>query len=552
MASFTPSMLLYWLGDVVTHFRQGHAVPDCSGGIRLLEPGDSPLPPQFLYIGEADVLAQAVADGRLPKEDVLILTSGAGNGSAPEGTLPGQLTLIETDLPLLTLYNRVHKHIHHFRQWDNRLREVVYTNAGLQELLQRAAEEMDATILLMNVGYKHLASVRSPKVNDPIADELRNNGYLMFDTIQTIRQEQPPHLKKGTGKVEYVSRINNFNIVHLIRYQGDLAARLCVIINGPEPDPYISELTDILAGYVQEYMFSHQGANYGGNTAFGALAADLIECRLTDPEELEQRLKQIKLAVRRYYHTVVISFEDTLDGVDIPWNYIISQLEYVFPFSNITTYQGEILLVIRKSTRGSRLVFDEKRLLTILESFNGYAAVGNTSEFLISLPPLYRQTRDALRLGRVLDPGKRIFFYEDYSLYEIVEMAAEGARQSLNSQNLVHLCNNEIVALVLHDKKYGGNLTEVLRTYLRCERNTTEAARSLYMHRNTMLYKIRKIESIIGADLDDPILRERLLFSYWVLDYVTCYRKEDFLRLKRIRSENHPDPSAGKPHVHPD
>lgn len=536
MSSFTPtpSMLLHWLDDVVIRFHLGNSLPDCSGGIKLLEPGDSPLSAGFLYLGEADTVAQAITEGRLPAAPVLILSSGTATLPGPENGLPDRPSLIEARLPLLPLYNRVQERLHRFRQWEDRLKEVVYTNAGLQELLQRAAEELNATILLMNVGYKHVASVYSPGVSEPIADELRDNGYLAFDTIQDIYRELPARRETKEDRAEYISRVNNYNIIQLIRYQGDVAARLCVILNGPEPSPYVSELTTILADYVREYMFSHQGAAYGGNSAFGTLAADLIECRLTDPEELEHRLKQINLAVRRYYHVMVIAFEKKPDGAEIPWNYIISRLEYVFPFSNITTYQGEILLIIRKSARGSQLMFQQDKLLDILESYNGFAAVGNTSKFLTSLPPMYRQTKDALRLGRVIDPDKRIFYYEDYSFYEIVEMAAEAARQNLDSQNLVHLCNNEIVSLVTHDKKYGTNLTEVLRTYLRCERNTTEAAKALFIHRNTMLYKIHKIESIINADLDNPVLRERLLFSCWVLDYISRYRNEDLLRMKRL------------------
>ena len=53
-----------------------------------------------------------------------------------------------------------------------------------------------------------------------------------------------------------------------------------------------------------------------------------------------------------------------------------------------------------------------------------------------------------------------------------------------------------------------------------------------------MLYKVRKIESVIGQSLDDPILRERLLFSYRVLEYMRQYRKEDILLLKRNRFQD--------------
>ena len=59
------------------------------------------------------------------------------------------------------------------------------------------------------------------------------------------------------------------------------------------------------------------------------------------------------------------------------------------------------------------------------------------------------------------------------------------------------------------------------------------AAKALFIHRNTMLNKIHKIEEIIDSSLDDPKLRERLLFSCRVIEYMSRYCHEDILVLKR-------------------
>lgn len=542
MSTYTPAMLLHWLSDAVLDSRSGTPQPHCTGGIKLLDEQNTPLRAECLYIGSAQNTDRAALCGRFPAEEgILILASGRCRE-----TMPSNVTLIELDLPLLELYNRAQENIHRFLAWDASLRDVVYRNAGLQELLQRAFTEMEATLILVNTGYKHIASVYHPNVHDCTADELQQKGYHSTETVHSIRHSVPIRRGPQHEFVEYVSSVsNNYTIVWLIRYEGTLAARLCFILNGPEANACYSDLSAIVAEYVSEYMFSNQGVDYGSNADFGSLAADLIECRLTDPQELEQRLKQIKLAVRRYYHVVLVSFEGDQERTrnPIPWNYVISQLEQIFPFSNTTTYQGEILMIVRKTKRSSRLPFNQQRLLEVLERYNGYIAIGNTSEYLTSLSPVYHQTRDAMRLGRAMDSEQRIFYYENYSMYHIIEMASEAARQRLCSRNPVHLCNNEAIAVLLYDKKTGGNLLEFLYHYLLHERNATETAKALYIHRNTALYKIHKIEEIIGSTLDDPILRERLLFSYHVLEYVTKYRKEDLLTLKRSRSEDYADTS---------
>ena len=546
MGKYTFAMILFWIQDIVIRAHKGQHWPRLHGGIRFLESGTCLLDPACLYIGTPALVREAIQNHRVPQKGACILVSGR-DASGPDDPLTGllvppQLFLIETGSSLFSLYNSIHEKIHRFHAWDARLHEVVYQNGGLQKLLDRAAEEIHGTILLVNAGYKHVAAVYDPAVSDATADELRDNGYQSFDTIQAIRHEKNlrPHPDKSS--VEYISSISgNYTIVRLIRYHDDLMYRLCMILNGREPNACYADLAGIVAEYVAEYMFSNQGADYARNAEFGMLAADLIECRLTDPGELAERLKQIRLATRRYYHLMLVSFPGTEDRSMIPWNYVISQLEVLFPFSNITTYQGEILLVIRKMTRGSRLSVNRQGLMKILETYNGFACIGNSSEFLTSLPPIYHQTHAALRLGTAMHPEQRIYYYEEYSIYQVIELAAQSARQTLGSRNLVHLCNNESIALFMYDKKNGTNLVQVLQTYLVHERNTTETAKALFIHRNTMLYKIHKIEEVIGCSLDDPMLRERLLFSCRVLEYMTRYCKEDILVLKRSMAKNHPE-----------
>ena len=538
MYAYTPAMLSQWLSDFVLNTRIGNAAPHCTGGIRLLDESTSPLSGECLYIGTAEAVENAVCRGRIPAGPIMLLSSGR----CTIRSLPQSMTLIETSLPLLDLYNRTQEHVHRFIAWDAKLQKAVYNNSGLQELVQIAAEEIPTTITLVNTGYKLLAAVYSDDFSEPTAEELRTNGYLSFETINEIHHERPLYGGSDAPSCEYVAaKSGNYTIVNLIRLKDSIAARLCVVLNGPKPNRCCSDLCTVVAGYIAEHMFSNHGMEYSSNAALGSLVADLIECRLTDREELEQRLKQVHLAVYKYYHVVVVEFATGRDNrSSIPWGYIIGQLEQVFRYSSITTYRGKIVLLVRKTKRGNLLTFDKERLLSILEQYNGFLSIGNTSEFLTSLSPVYHQADDALRLGRVMDPGKRIFYYEEYSMYQIIEFAAESALHRLGSRNLVHLCNNEIVALRLYDKKNGSNLLEFMHVYLLHERNVTETAKALYIHRNTAQYKIHKIEEIIGSSLDSPILRERLMFSYHVLEYITRYRNEDVLELKRTRLEDLP------------
>ena len=98
--------------------------------------------------------------------------------------------------------------------------------------------------------------------------------------------------------------------------------------------------------------------------------------------------------------------------------------------------------------------------------------------------------------------------------------------------NPVYLCPPALVSLYRYDLKHDTNLCTILKAYLNCDRNAAETARELYMHRNTMLYNISKIEKILGQSLDDNMLRMRLLFGFYVIEYTEDILGEPLLNLK--------------------
>lgn len=54
---------------------------------------------------------------------------------------------------------------------------------------------------------------------------------------------------------------------------------------------------------------------------------------------------------------------------------------------------------------------------------------------------------------------------------------------------------------------------KTLLVYLRHERNVVETAQVLVVHRNTLNYRVRKIEEITGMDLNDADIRLRILLT---------------------------------------
>jgi DNA-binding PucR family transcriptional regulator len=54
-----------------------------------------------------------------------------------------------------------------------------------------------------------------------------------------------------------------------------------------------------------------------------------------------------------------------------------------------------------------------------------------------------------------------------------------------------------------------------LRVYLENNRSVSRTSQQLYLHRNTVAYRIRRILDVLGVDLDDP--------NQFLAVYLACY-----------------------------
>jgi PucR family transcriptional regulator, purine catabolism regulatory protein len=85
-----------------------------------------------------------------------------------------------------------------------------------------------------------------------------------------------------------------------------------------------------------------------------------------------------------------------------------------------------------------------------------------------------------------------------------------GIVQGLPSPGLVAMCQRLLAPLA---SEGGSALRETLASYLRHSGNSREICDELFVHRNTLSYRLRKIEDLLGLDLSDGEVRATCLLA---------------------------------------
>lgn len=66
-----------------------------------------------------------------------------------------------------------------------------------------------------------------------------------------------------------------------------------------------------------------------------------------------------------------------------------------------------------------------------------------------------------------------------------------------------------------YDRRRNSDLMRTLRVYFRCGTNASEAADRLFLHRNSLLYRLERVQELTGLDLKDH--REALALQLGIL-----------------------------------
>ncbi|MDQ3925638.1 MAG: helix-turn-helix domain-containing protein [Actinomycetota bacterium] len=75
-----------------------------------------------------------------------------------------------------------------------------------------------------------------------------------------------------------------------------------------------------------------------------------------------------------------------------------------------------------------------------------------------------------------------------------------------------------IEPLLMRDRERRSDLVRTLRVYFTASANASEAADRLFLHRNSMLYRLARIQNLTGLDLKVPEVRLALQLGLLAID----------------------------------
>lgn len=140
------------------------------------------------------------------------------------------------------------------------------------------------------------------------------------------------------------------------------------------------------------------------------------------------------------------------------------------------------------------------------------AGVGRQVLGLHNVGISFNQSEQVLRLQKGRGQKNQVYTYSEMGLYKLI-FALEG-------QTILEEYYRETLGeLERYDTIKGTDYYAFLKDYFHTDGTVQDVAEKLHLHRNSIHYKLRKIEEILGISLSDKTQQTKLMMAYMIKDF---------------------------------
>lgn len=239
---------------------------------------------------------------------------------------------------------------------------------------------------------------------------------------------------------------------------------------------------------------------------------ELLDGKINDPDNLKSKIKISGLTFSKYLKVVVLE-TGQVTADELPLNYIKGF--FVNSFKNVFSvfYEGYYFAII--SSEKDYVINETQmtKLKTFSKDIKMLCGISRTFTGLLDTRLNFQQAVESINSGKRTNPDQNIFNYENVVMQHIISICEKEAP-------LKSFCLPNLDKLKIYDTSKGTDFYNTLHYFANKFNNPTELAKDLNLHRNTLYYRIKKIEEILDIDLNNTDTLFRVYFSFKILEYM--------------------------------
>ncbi|MCI8991598.1 MAG: hypothetical protein HFG80_02555 [Eubacterium sp.] len=494
------SLIANELSGTVTSFHTFSEQKDGLAALKILTPKDTCLYPEYLYLCQPEQLTALLAQNFDITNRNFIIYGENFDSLIEQLEICNYLTISST-ASFFHFINTIAAIFSSYNEWESQLVAMSISSASLQDMLDLAYSKIRIPMCILDVNHQVLAVNRQVKTTDPLYLSMQQGyGYPCIEMIHTSNPTLSELDRENVSEViNHVSH-NRLRVTTIKTHERPVCYFGLHKPNAQPFAPYTLELYDFFVTILTFKAAMLPEELLIKSSLFEQFMADLILDKYIAPNIFSQLTDYFQYDPSASYSLFAIAFTDALTKRQVILKEFMNLAEAQIPGCKcfyLEPYVGILL-------HGAVLPAHIQRLKNVLRGYVVHCVYSYCFRELRNIKKAWRQ------LIFALDHWETEHGTIQNCDHYIHRLCVQTIHHKLPPETLLH---PYFLVLSKYDKENNTEYLQTLISYLQNNCSISAAANDLYIHRNSLQYRIRKIEELLDIRISSTKEHLSMLFS---------------------------------------
>ncbi len=431
-----------------------------------------------------------------------------------------------------------------YQQVQNNILEIYHvakTSTSLQPILNAAYGILENPFFVRDQYFKILGHTNSPDVDDFIWNtQINGKSYQPYETFKYLERNGlitrtenthiPVYFKAETEHDNTSDELITLSInprkqYHLRTYfdpnsktyhprlydnifiKNRIIGQVVVIEAFRSFNEYDILYIEALSEAIAQHIQTNWERFHVESSFIDAIIKDLLNTNTRDTSAVLEKLKFVDQDTRGQKYVFALSHPSN-KITNVTLNYFKGFFSEVFTTLSCILVDNHIVSIVRAKKQLPDVAL--QTLDSFLSDSKALCGISKPFEQFSDLKKHYSQSLAALRA--CAHTQGNYSFYSESVLLHIIDICDRYAV-------LKDLCHPALLGLIDYDQTYDTDYVALLKAYISALKSNSTLISEMHLHRNTLYYRLKKIEEITACDLNDADTFFSLYLSFKILEY---------------------------------
>lgn len=379
--------------------------------------------------------------------------------------------------------------------WERKIHDLMLEHAGMERLLQVTSEFLQNPLTVIGLDFTFVAEAGSKYL--PPRARLYTDEGLNVEYVNALLQNETYREMADTHEMvmfpAYISGCRSMNRNLFVDEKA--THRLILTECRVEITQGVICVLDILSEKL-EFLLAHEEEETDPDRDIEQIFVRVLSDRTADYMQISRELSELGWGGNHEYMCLILQIT-YLNQQNLSTKAISRYIKKKLGDSVSFLYQDEIVVFFDLTRLGMNQEEVAGKLVYFIRDTYLKAGYSRVMTGHMNLRRQYVQAKTALDVGSRKKPYLWIHYFSQVAMTYILEQATKRLPGTM-------ICHEGLLELKKHDEENQTQYMETLRVYLEQHLSATQAARELFIHRSTFLYRLDRIREILQSDLDDP------------------------------------------------